>query len=422
MTIQWEQVTCSGCARQPPELTHQKCAGRAVQPSERSLVQIEQSFITRYGAPMTGDSSLTARPPLQGVTVIEFGGIGPGPFAAMLLADLGAEVHRLDRPGFSDMKPTNTLLRGRRTIQEVDLKDPSGLAHARELVDSADVLVEGFRPGVMERLGLGPDKCHLRNPRLIYGRMTGWGQKGPYAQRAGHDINYLSISGVLDTIGRSGQPPLAPLNFVADYGGGAMFLVAGILAALVQRFTTGAGIVVDAAMVDGAALMLADVVSRSHEGTWSSARGTNLYDSGAPFYEVYETSDGRYMAVGALEPKFYVRLLAGLGITDVRVEDQNDTTWWPQLKDQFRAIFLTRPQDEWRAVFDRCDACVTPVLSWNEAALDPHMAGRQTFTTANAIQLATAPRFYGPAGDALATSQSNSVSFTETGASYDSGA
>ena len=379
-------------------------AGRAIRMIMSMGLNIGSSGCTVPN--MTSDSNSTARPPLHGVTVIEFGGIGPGPFAAMLLADMGADVHRLDRPGFADMKPSNSLLRGRSTIRNVDLKTPSGLAHARELVDSADVLVEGFRPGVMERLGLGPAECHRRNPQLIYGRLTGWGQDGPYAQRAGHDINYLSISGVLDTIGRSGQPPLAPLNFVADYGGGAMFLVAGILAALIQRFSTGSGVVVDAAMVDGAALMLADVVSRSYEGTWSSARGTNLYDSGAHFYEVYETSDARYMAVGAVEPQFYAQLLAGLGITDVLVEDQNDTARWPQLKDRFRKIFLTKSRDEWRAIFDRCDACVTPVLSWKEAALDVHMAGRETFTTAGAIQLATAPRFYGPGAEALVTSES----------------
>ena len=347
-----------------------------------------------YGDAMSEDCRPAVGRPLQGIKVIEFGGIGPGPFAAMLLADMGAEVHRLDRPGFAEMKATNMLLRGRRTIQAVDLKDPAGLEHARELIAASDVVVEGYRPGVMERLGLGPHDCHRFNPALVYGRMTGWGQDGRYAHRAGHDINYLSISGLLDTIGRAGQPPLAPLNFVADYGGGAMFLVAGVLAALVQRSTTGEGLLVDAAMVDGSALMLADVISRSHEGTWSEERGTNLYDSGAHFYDVYETSDGRHMAVGAIEPQFYAELLKGLGVTDLQTEHQYDTGSWGQLKHRFASIFRTRTQAEWQAIFDPRDACVTPVLNWREATQDPHMAERGTLTsTPEGTTVSSAPRF-----------------------------
>lgn len=323
----------------------------------------------------------TPAPPgvLEGVTIVEFGGIGPGPFAAMVLADMGAAVHRLDRPGFSDMSSTNILLRRRATIRQIDLKDQDGLRVALELIAKADVLLEGYRPGVMERLGLGPNDCRTVNEGLIYGRMTGWGQEGRYSARAGHDINYLAMSGVLDTIGRVGQPPLAPLNFVADYGGGAMFLVAGVLAALVRRSLTGSGSVVDAAMVDGSALMLADVISRSNEGTWQAKRGTNLYDSGAPFYEVYETADQRYVAVGAIESQFYAELLDGLGITDLRVQDQYDTSRWSTTKARFRYIFGGKTLEEWRAVFDDRDACVTPVLAWCEAGHDPHMRQRGTY-------------------------------------------
>lgn len=342
---------------------------------------------------------LDARPdppaPLEGVTVVEFGGIGPGPFAAMVLAGMGATVHRLDRPGFSDMSRTNILLRGRASIREVDVKTPEGLQIARALVAESDVLLEGFRPGVMERLGLGPDDCRQINESIVYGRMTGWGQEGPYSVRAGHDINYLAMTGVLDTIGRAGQPPLPPLNFVADYGGGAMYLVAGVLAALLRRSVTGVGVVVDAAMVDGSALFLADVISRTREGTWRDERGTNLYDSGAPFYEVYETADNRFMAVGAVEPQFYAELLEGLGITDLRIQDQNDGSAWPSTKERFRRVFGSKRLEEWRSIFEERDACVTPVLGWREAARDEHMVRRETFLTVGNgdIQPGWAPRF-----------------------------
>lgn len=328
--------------------------------------------------------------PLDGVRVVEFAGLGPGPFATMLLADAGAEVLRIDRP----RPPVDggALTRGRPTLN-LDLKDAAGRATALELVSNADVLIEGFRPGVMERLGLGPDVCRAANPRLIYGRMTGWGQDGPRAQQAGHDINYLSVTGALRSFARYGERPVPPLNVVADYGGGGMLLAFGIVLALQARHATGAGQVVDAAMVDGVGLLMTGIWSRLAQGRWPGEPGRNELDTGAPFYDVYETADGRYMAVGSIEPQFWARLLAGLGLDAADLPPQWDRPRWPELKQRFAERFSTRTRDEWTAVFEELDACVSPVLSLDEAPTQEHAAARQSFLFASdGPQPAPAPR------------------------------
>jgi alpha-methylacyl-CoA racemase len=336
-----------------------------------------------------------ARGPLAGIRFVEFAGIGPVPFAAMVLADLGAEGIRLEAPdrggfGSAAMPPTD---RGRPSVT-VDLKRSDGVAVALRLIDRADVLLEGYRPGVMERLGLGPDACLDRNPRLIYGRMTGWGQDGPLAARAGHDLTYLAIAGVLGHIGRAGQPPTPPLNLVADYGGGAMLLVSGVLAALVEAGRSGRGQVVDAAMVDGAALLMALFHGMHARGMWRDEVGTNLLDSGAPFYDVYATAGGGYVAVGALEPQFYAALLDGLGLAHEALPDQYDVAGWPALRARFAEVFATRGRDEWGEHFAGTDACVAPVLSMAEAPAHPHLAARETFVDLDGVvQPAAAPRF-----------------------------
>lgn len=338
--------------------------------------------------------------PLIGLRVLELAGIGPGPHAAMLLADLGADVVRLERPPESDsgglqltLGAQDQMLRGRRSVM-VDLKDPAGRETMLRLVERADVLIEGLRPGVTERLGVGPADCHARNPALVYARMTGWGQEGPLAERAGHDINYIALSGVLHAIGTAGCKPVLPLNLVGDFGGGSMFLVTGVLAALWERERSGAGQVVDVAMVDGVSVLAQMFWSLRASGLWSQARGSNLLDSGAPFYDTYACSDGGYIAVGALEPRFYATLLQGLGLAGTELPRQLDPEGWPVLRQRFTEVFASRSRDAWVAVFEGTDACVTPVLSFAEVPTHPHIAARDTIITLGGVpQAAPAPRF-----------------------------
>ncbi|MGH3777903.1 MAG: CaiB/BaiF CoA transferase family protein [Pseudonocardiaceae bacterium] len=334
--------------------------------------------------------------PLAGLRVIELAGIGPGPHAAMLLADLGADVVRVERPsGGLQLAPreSDQMLRGRRSVA-LDLKDPTDRETVLQLVERADVLVEGLRAGVTERLGVGPADCHARNPRLVYARMTGWGQHGPLANRAGHDINYLALTGVLHAVGNAGGKPVPPLNLVGDFGGGSMFLVVGVLAALWERERSGAGQVVDAAMLDGVSVLAQMFWSLRAAGLWSDERGRNLLDSGAPFYDTYACSDGRYVAVGALEPQFYAILLEGLGLTGQALPEQLDLAGWPVLRERFTAVFASRSRDEWVAVFEGTDACVAPVLSFAEVPSHPHIAARGTVIELDGVpQAAPAPRF-----------------------------
>ena len=337
--------------------------------------------------------------PLRGVRVVELAGIGPGPFAAMVLSDLGADVVRIDRAqavfgGDPDQPPRDILNRGRRSIG-VDLKHPDGVETVLRLVESADALIEGFRPGVTERLGLGPDVCLARNPRLTYGRMTGWGQDGPYALAAGHDINYIAMAGALDPIGRAGGPPTPPLNLVGDFGGGAMFLALGVVSAVLEARSSGQGQVVDVAMVDGAALLMSMFHSFIASGLWSRERGTNLLDTGAAFYDVFECSDGRHVAIGAIEPQFYAELRRLTGLDkDPELDAQMDRARWPEMKEKFAAVFRTRTRDEWCALMEHTDACFAPVLSMAEAPTHPHNVARGTFTeVAGVMQAAPAPRF-----------------------------
>ncbi len=342
-------------------------------------------------------AGLARRGPLSGVRVVELAGIGPSPFAAMLLADLGADVIRIDRPGEPalpvPLPPEADLLRRGRPSVGLDLKHPDGLATALALVERADVLLEGYRPGVAERLGLGPDDCLARNPRLVYGRMTGWGQDGPLAQAAGHDIGYVALTGALHAIGRAGGPPQVPVNLVGDFGGGALYLVVGVLAALLEARTSGRGQVVDAAIVDGTAHLSSLVVGLVSAGLWSDRRGTNLLDTGAPFYDVYETSDGGWLAVGPLEPAFYAELLRLLDLTD-SAPDRLDPSEWPALRALLADTFRTRTRDEWAALLEGTDACVAPVLSYAEAPAHPHLAARGTYVEHHGVvQPAPAPRF-----------------------------
>ena len=329
--------------------------------------------------------------PLTALRVVELAGMGPGPHAAMQLADLGADVVRIERPG---TQLTGDLpLAGRSRVQ-LDLTTGLGLDEALSLIDVADVLIEGFRPGVVERLGLGPDICVRRNPRLVYGRMTGWGQTGPLASTAGHDINYLATTGVLHAIGRRGQRPVPPLNVVADFGGGSMLLLVGLLSALLEREVTDAGQVVDAAMVDGVGLLAQMFWSFRNSGRWSDERGSNLIDGGAPFYDTYECADGAFVAVGAIEPKFYANLIRGLGLDESTLPAQMDKAKWPQLRRIFAGAFANRSRDEWTSVFGDADACVSPVLSFAEAPAQPHALARNAFiVTETATSPAPAPRF-----------------------------
>jgi alpha-methylacyl-CoA racemase len=340
--------------------------------------------------------------PLDGVRVVEIASLAPAPFGCMIMSDLGADVLRVERPGscrpeFPD--PVDPLTRGRSSIG-LNLKDPDGVELLLRLLENADVLVEGFRPGVTERLGFGPDICAARNPGLIYARMTGWGQDGPLAPTAGHDIDYIGISGALHPIGRAGERPVPPLNLVGDFGGGGMLLAVGVLAALVERQRSGLGQVVDAAMVDGSALLSTFIYGLRARGAWRDERGVNLLDGGAPFYDTYATSDGKYVAVGALEPQFYAALLKGLGLEGAELPAQLDPSGWPVLREKFAAIFASRTRDDWTAVFDGTDACVAPVLSPAEAAQHPHNAARGVFTEVGGLtQPAPAPRFSRTAPD-----------------------
>lgn len=335
--------------------------------------------------------------PLNGLRVIELAGIGPGPHACMLLADHGADVVRVERksrthtPGIT--QNVDSTLRGRRVV-EADIKDPEDLVSLLNLIDHADVLVEGFRPGVTERLGLGPETCMSRNPRLVYGRMTGWGQHGPLADRAGHDINYISLTGILDNIGREGERPVPPLNLVGDFGGGSMFLVFGVLAALWERERSGLGQVVDAAMVDGASTLAQIMWSLRGNGTWSTGRGQNMLDGSFPFYDTYTCGDGKHVAVGAIEPQFYAALVRGLQLNPSDLPGQWERDRWTELRSVFETAFKSRSRDQWAAVFAGTDACVTPVLTYNEAVDHPHLKARNTLTTIDGIdQPMPAPRF-----------------------------
>ncbi|MER5953852.1 CaiB/BaiF CoA-transferase family protein [Streptomyces sp. NPDC001893] len=333
--------------------------------------------------------------PLAGVRVVELAGIGPGPFAAMLLADLGADVVRVDRPGGAGLAidPAYDITNRNKRSVIIDLKAEDGAARVLDLVAKADVLIEGYRPGVAERLGVGPDTCHARNPRLVYGRMTGWGQEGPLAQRAGHDIAYIALTGTLGMIGKPDEPPTVPANLVGDFAGGSLYLVVGILAALHHARDTGAGQVVDAAIVDGASHLAAMIHGMVAAGGWQDRRGSNLLDGGCPFYGTYETSDGQYMAVGALEQQFYDEFIALLGIGDT-APARKDLARWGELHDAVAARFKTRTREEWTTVFEGSDACVAPVLSLREAPGHPHLAARGTFTEYGGItQPAPAPRF-----------------------------
>jgi alpha-methylacyl-CoA racemase len=335
--------------------------------------------------------------PLTGLTVVELAGIGPGPFAAMVLADMGADVVRVDRADrvheVPADPPPDLLRRGRRSVA-VDLKQPAGVAAVLRLVERADALIEGFRPGVAERLGLGPDVCLNRNERLVYGRMTGWGQDGPMAGAAGHDINYIGLAGALHPIGRRGERPVPPLNLVGDFGGGGMLLAFGVVCGIVEASRSGHGQVIDAAMIDGAALLTTVVHGMIAKGSWRPERGTNIVDSGAPFYEVYECADGGHVCVGALEPQFYAELLHRLGLDNGSLPDQHDRAQWPAVKDRFAAVFKARTRDEWCRLLEGTDVCFAPVLSPVEATGHDHHIRRGTFVdVAGIVQPAPAPRF-----------------------------
>lgn len=334
-----------------------------------------------------------AQGPLSGVKVVEFAGIGPGPFCCMLLSDMGADVVRVDRKG-GRASINDVTARGRRSIA-LDLKDANDAQVALALVERADALVEGFRPGVMERLGLGPEHALARNPRLIYGRMTGWGQTGPLAHAAGHDLNYIAISGALHAMGRKGSPPAPPLNLVGDYGGGALYLALGICAALLERERSGRGQVIDAAITDGAASLMAVIYGLRASGIWTDERDANLLDGGAHFYDVYETADGKYVSIGALEPQFYALLLEKTGLKeDAAFAFQMNKPEWPTLSEKLAAVIRTKTRDEWCALMEGADVCFAPVLDMGEAPRHPHNVAREAFIEiAGTVQPAPAPRF-----------------------------
>ncbi|MDX1374189.1 MAG: CaiB/BaiF CoA-transferase family protein [Burkholderiales bacterium] len=337
--------------------------------------------------------------PLQGIKVLEFEAIGPGPFCGMVLGDLGADVLLVDRPsdpglGTGAGRGVDIMMRGKRSLT-LDLKSKDGVAAAIALAARADALIEGFRPGVMERIGLGPDVLLAKNPKLVYGRMTGWGQDGPMAARAGHDINYIALSGMLHAIGRAGGPPTPPLNLIGDFGGGGMLLALGIACALVEAGRSGKGQVVDAAMVEGAGLLGAMFSGMLASNRWNEQlRGANLLDSGAPWYDAYETKDAKYVSIGSIEPKFYAELLQRLGLAGESLPAQMDVAGWPTLRRRFAEVFRSKTRDEWCAAFEGSDACFAPVLTFSEARAHPHNVARRGYVEVNGIpQPAPAPRF-----------------------------
>ena len=332
--------------------------------------------------------------PLTGIRVVEMAGIGPGPFTAMMLSDLGAEVIRIDRLSHKGTgHRANVLNRGRKSIA-VDLKNPRGVETTLRLIEQADVVLEGFRPGVMERLGLGPEKCLSVNPRLIFGRMTGWGQTGPLSQAAGHDINYISIAGALGAMGYADRPPAPPLNLVGDFGGGAMYLLTGILAALVERATSGQGQIIDAAMTDGTASLLSPFFGLMAMNMWTTDRFSNRLDGGAFYYGSYECSDGKYISIGSLEPQFYALLLEKAEITDPEFQEQLDEAAWPAKREKLNQLFKTRTRQQWCDIMEGTDVCFAPVLDLKEAPTHPHNIDRKTFVELEGVvQPAPAPRF-----------------------------
>ena len=333
--------------------------------------------------------------PLTGIQVVEFAGIGPGPFCGMMLADMGASVIRIARPGWEDPVAASPVLNRGRTNLILDLKTTEGQTEALALVETSGALIEGFRPGVMERLGLGPVECLGRNPRLVYGRVTGWGQTGPLAHTAGHDLNYIALSGVLHAIGGPGGAPLPPLNLIGDFGGGGMMLAFGIVCALLEATRTGRGRVVDAAMTDGSAALMAMIWGMRAAGSWTNRRGENIFDGSAHFYTTYECADGKYISVAAIEPRFYAQLREKLELTDPAFDPQMDRAHWPALKARMAAVFRARTRAEWEHHFRGTDACVAPVLDFDEAPLHPHNLARGTFIKRDGIvQPAPAPRFH----------------------------
>jgi len=342
--------------------------------------------------------------PLTGIKIIEIAGIGPGPFAAMMLSDMGADVIRVDRAsnamgGDPESPPADILNRGRRSIG-IDLKSPDGVETLLRLVDGADALIEGFRPGVAERGGYGPDVCLERNPKLVFGRMTGWGQDGPYAHTAGHDINYIALAGVLEHLGRAGQQPTPPINLVGDFGGGGMLMAFGIVCGVLSAQRTGTGQVVDAAMVDGAASLMMMMWAFSHMGIWEPERGTNILDTAAHFYDTYECSDGRYVSIGSIERQFYSELLRLTGLDEADLPHQQDKAAWPAMKEQLGAIFKSKTRDEWCEIMEGTDVCFAPVLSMQEATRHPHNVARGTFVeVAGLTQPGPAPRFSATPGE-----------------------
>lgn len=333
--------------------------------------------------------------PLSGVKIVEFAGIGPGPFCGMLLSDMGADVVRIDRKGGGGGSKFEVGARGRRSVA-MDLKNPEAVEACLKLIEEADMLQEGFRPGVMERLGLGPDVCLKRNPKLVYGRMTGWGQYGPLAQAAGHDINYISLTGALHAIGRPGEKPVPPLNLVGDFGGGALYLALGMVSALTSARTTGKGQVVDCAMTDGSASLMSMFFGFTASGMWQPEKGTNMLDGGAHFYDTYETSDGKYISIGSIEPQFYALLREKAGLTEDLWDAQMDRAKWPEMKAKIEAVFKTKTRDEWSKLMEGTDICFAPVLGLDEAMDHPHNKERQTIVEIDGVQQPNvAPRFSG---------------------------
>ncbi len=331
--------------------------------------------------------------PLSGFRIIELAGIGPGPFCGMMLSDMGAEVVRVERLTGANAAPKDVLARNRRSVA-LDLKNPQGVEAVLKLVEGADALFEGFRPGVTERLGLGPDECMTRNPKLVYGRMTGWGQDGPMANAAGHDINYISLAGALHAIGRPGEKPVPPLNLVGDFGGGGMLLAFGLVCALLETQRSGQGQVVDAAMVDGTASLMAMFFSMAAGGSFQDQRGTNLLDGGAHFYDTYETQDGRYISIGSIEPQFYALLVEKAGLDPVKYKNQMDPSLWPELKQDLTEVFRSKTQEQWCEIMEGTDICFAPVLSIFEAPGHPHNKARESYLTVDGVmQQAPAPRF-----------------------------